>query len=291
VFPHQQDTGGFFITVIQKVTEMPPIPEDEESSKRKNRRRAPDAASATTDAPAEEAADAAKGKEKVEGEEGSNESKAELKADAAGMDLEGEEEQEQEEEEADDAGLEEVEDTANKGKDLRRRRHNQGNREEPYLPLSSTLTAEWELVKYALLRARACLCYYLAHRWACDDDREYFGLKETFPELQLMARGEGSPRIYFLSSAVSDVLWKNTSRFSKVRHGRHDSAASILSRCRFMITESVDWFLVLRAGSEHRHPHAGKARTAQRQVPLSPVPGGSRVDLSLHDQEACHRHL
>ncbi|ELR11304.1 NOL1/NOP2/Sun domain family, member 2, putative [Acanthamoeba castellanii str. Neff] len=82
--------------------------------------------------------------------------------------------------------------SAAKGKDTRRRRHNQGNREEPYLPLSAGLTAEWELVK------------------------EYFGIKESFPEQQLMARGEGSPRIYFLSSAVSNVLWRNTSRFSKV---------------------------------------------------------------------------
>jgi hypothetical protein len=168
VFPHQQDTGGFFITVIQKVGEMPPVPDEEEVFKKKHKRKANAnatgaAAAATTTT--EEAANAEeKGKEK----------EAEAKTDAAGMELEKQEKEEEEEEgeeeeeeEADDGDLaeqaeEEGKDTASasaKGKDTRRRRHNQGNREEPYLPLSAGLTAEWELVKYVLLPLHAvCVC-------------------------------------------------------------------------------------------------------------------------------------
>ncbi len=169
MFPHQQDTGGFFITVIQKVGEMPPVPDEEEVFKKKHKRKAANATGA--------AAAAATTEEAANAEEKGKEKEAEAKTDdAAGMELEKQEKEEEEEEEgeeeeeeeADDGDLaeqaeEEGKDTASsasaKGKDTRRRRHNQGNREEPYLPLSAGLTAEWELVKYVLLPLHAvCVC-------------------------------------------------------------------------------------------------------------------------------------
>jgi len=172
VFPHQQDTGGFFITVIEKVAEMPPVPEEETSGNANSTRSGKEDNKAGSEGQQEK-------REEVQGrvEEG------EITAESAKTEPEDTVEELQPPEELE-------KDEGRKGKEKKKRRRE--SREEPYLPLSETLLAEWALLK------------------------DCFGLRDDFPEKNLMARGDASPRIYFLSSAVADVLWKNTGRLSKV---------------------------------------------------------------------------
>ncbi len=77
--------------------------------------------------------------------------------------------------------------------------------------LSSTHTCFFFLFSLSLSLS---LFFFFFNLFFCK--REYYGISDDFPANQLMARGEGSPRIYFVSPAVRELLWDTSDSLKRV---------------------------------------------------------------------------
>eukprot|EP01090_Pellita_catalonica_P017545 TRINITY_DN5322_c0_g1_i1.p1 TRINITY_DN5322_c0_g1~~TRINITY_DN5322_c0_g1_i1.p1 ORF type:complete len:368 (+),score=68.26 TRINITY_DN5322_c0_g1_i1:101-1105(+) len=177
VYPHLQDTGGFFISVLRKVADLPvkDSPEKEMSELEPA-----DGADADVDADADADADAnANANAKTD-------AKADAKADA---NIEADKD-ENDNADSTQSPTRKKARTDNKGGKSRKSKGTL--KEEPFLQLSKVMQERW--ASFA----------------------EWFGITDDFPTDQLMARSESSKHIYFVSKGVKDILWSTERGYLKI---------------------------------------------------------------------------
>eukprot|EP01089_Gocevia_fonbrunei_P012638 TRINITY_DN3042_c0_g1_i1.p1 TRINITY_DN3042_c0_g1~~TRINITY_DN3042_c0_g1_i1.p1 ORF type:complete len:751 (+),score=154.37 TRINITY_DN3042_c0_g1_i1:62-2314(+) len=168
VYPHLQDTGGFFVAVLHKIKDLPPVPENPKKATGKEF-----SANETNveNAPVGD----------VEIAEKVSEVAGELKSEEVDpIAVEGQ--------------VEEKTSVQPVQRIPRRERRRYAGKEEPFLPLSEHMLGVWDKFK------------------------EYYGIKDTFPADQLMARSEKSPNIFLISPGVRRVLWAEERGWLKLVH-------------------------------------------------------------------------
>lgn len=165
VYPQDQNTGGFFVSVIQKVAEMPhgkppAAAEGETEGKRKSNGddEDDDDMQIVVDPQLKFLVKELVGKEM----------RGDTPADGAAAAGEGEE-------------GEAAQDSSSSTR--RSRGGKKWGKEEPFLPLTGVMLSEWQAAK------------------------EYYGVKDEFPESQLMVRAEAALSIYLVSDGVKDILF------------------------------------------------------------------------------------
>jgi len=146
-------------------------------------------------------------------------------------------------------------------------------KEEPFLPLTGVMLSEWQAAKYACSCIHHCrrvsCCVLTSRRW----HREYYGVKDEFPESQLMVRAEAALSIYLVSDGVKDILFNCKDGLRRVLLASLPASHSPARVAHTSITfPSPD--------HQHRRGSAQEARPAQHRLPLPPQPRGAPRRLS-----------
>ncbi|WYZ45251.1 hypothetical protein EsH8_VIII_000567 [Colletotrichum jinshuiense] len=210
VYAHQQDTGGFFITVLQKKSEVKVRPEDQKSDDAAKSNgttaaatpAAENGAEETPEAKAEEetAVEAAQTEEKVEV---STEEKSEETAEASAEDAEQEATNGVKRPREDETADGETQETkkpkleTSQAKPQRTNRNVHGRVEEPF----KYLNPKHEVIQHI---------------------KTFYHVSSRFPEDRFMVRnavGEPAKAIYYTSALARDILVENEGRGIKVIHG------------------------------------------------------------------------
>ncbi|KAL0944408.1 methyltransferase domain-containing protein [Colletotrichum truncatum] len=207
VYAHQQDTGGFFITVLQKKSEVKIRPEDQKSD---------DATKSNgTGATATPAAENGVEKKAEEKTEEKTEEKPEEKT---------EEKTEEKSEEKAEAKPEEPEQEASNG--VKRPREDEtadGENQEAKKPKLETSQAKPQRAnRNAHGQVEEPFKYLDSKHEVIQHIKTFYHISSRFPEDRFMVRnaaGEPAKAIYYTSALARDILTENEGRGIKVIHG------------------------------------------------------------------------